>query len=85
MPSDHPHVSGTWWSKHVAGISQFAETYEISHRWGVYVIQRSTGEKVFEPMPLVRHHGDKLTRSMCELACICCLWEGCRMKVIALA
>lgn len=53
MPSDHENVPHHWWGKYVTKLSDKAEAISAAHRWGNDVIDRSTGQKVWEPMPLV--------------------------------
>lgn len=53
MPGDHPTLPHHWWSKHVSKLSDFAESYSLKYKWGNDVVNRATGEKVWEPMPLV--------------------------------
>jgi hypothetical protein len=43
-----------WYSKYTTKLSDFAEKYSEGHKWGNDVVDRKTGEKVWEPMPLVR-------------------------------
>jgi len=57
MPGDHPNGPHRWWSKYVTKLSDFAEEYSTKYRWGNEVIDRSTGEKIWEPMPLVSYLG----------------------------
>ena len=53
MAGDHEDVHKHWWGKYVHKLSAVAESYETKHRWGDETIIRATGEKVWEPMPLV--------------------------------
>jgi hypothetical protein len=53
MPGDHEDVHKHWWGKYVHKLSTVAESYETKHRWGDETINRATGEKIWEPMPLV--------------------------------
>ena len=53
MAGDHEDVHKHWWGKYVRKLSTVAESYETKHRWGDETINRATGEKVWEPMPLV--------------------------------
>lgn len=53
MPGDHANVPHHWYSKYVTKLSDVAEAYSATSGWGNDVINRRTGEKVWEPMPLV--------------------------------
>ena len=55
MPGDHASIPHHWYSKYVTKLSDVAEAYSATSGWGNDVINRRTGEKVWEPMPLV--HG----------------------------
>jgi len=57
MPSDHTNAPHHWYSKYTTDLSEFAESYSSKHRWGNEVIDRATGEKVWEPMPLYTRIG----------------------------
>jgi hypothetical protein len=84
MPGDHASVPHHWWGKYVSDLSEFAESYSTAYKWGNEVIDRSTGQKVWEPMPLVHTPffppgcADRSTR---VLGCICCLWGNTKMLV----
>jgi hypothetical protein len=54
MPGDHASVPHHWWSTYVSRLSDFAEAYSATSGWGDYTIIRRTGEKIWEPMPLVQ-------------------------------
>ena len=53
MPGDHESMPHHWWGHYVTKLSSFAESYETKYKWGNETIIRATGEKVWEPMPLV--------------------------------
>jgi hypothetical protein len=53
LPGDHGDAPHHWYSKAVTHLSEFAESYSAKNRWGNEVVNRSNGEKVWEPMPIV--------------------------------
>lgn len=53
LPGDHANVPHHWYSKYTTHLSEFAESFSTKYHWGNDVVNRSTGEKVWEPMPLV--------------------------------
>jgi len=53
MPGDHATMPHHWYSNYVTDLSDFASEYSLKYHWGNDVVNRSTGEKVWEPMPLV--------------------------------
>ena len=55
MPGDHASIPHHWWSRYVTKLSDIGEEYSSKYRWGNEVIDRSTGEKIWEPMPLVNY------------------------------
>jgi len=54
LASDHDHVRHHWWGKYVHTLSEYAESYSKHEGWGNNVLIRKTGERAWEPMPLVR-------------------------------
>ena len=83
MPGDHPSIPHHWWGRYVTKMSEFGEEYSTANRWGNEVVDRSTGQKVWEPMPLVRAP-ESVYLSTRELECICCLWGTIKMRVCTL-
>jgi phosphatidylserine decarboxylase len=57
MPGDHASVPHHWWGKYASDLSEFAESYSTAYKWGNEVVDRSTGQKVWEPMPLYTRIG----------------------------
>ena len=54
LAADHQHVRHHWWGKYVSTLSEYAESFTKHEGWGNNVVNRKTGENVWEPMPLVR-------------------------------
>lgn len=87
MPSDHQNAPHHWYSKYTTKLSAVAESYSEKHRWGNEVVDRVTGEKIWEPMPLVSQFllPRLMGHSTPESECICCSVGSSKMKVLLLA